>query len=111
VAGYGADFGVAGADRAQEGDLDRLTDADHPVVVDGDGGGVGAEALDQARVDAAVEDPVGLAQLVADGDPGAGVVGLELDPLGTDVGVEVGGRNLTGLRHRRGPYIGCPGWR
>src|SRR5262249_18734533 len=103
--GDGADFGVALGDRSHEADLDRLADGDVPVLVDRRRGGVGAEALDQGRVDAAVHEAVGLAQLVAQLDAGARVVRIESYPLGTDVVVK-GRRFLNRFLapHCRAPY-------
>ena len=46
-----------------------------------------------------------LAQLVADGDPGAGVLGVVVEPLGPDQGVEVREQAAWVVRHRRGPYL------
>ena len=72
VAGAGADFGVALGDRADEADADRLAHRHHPVAEHRERGGAGADALDQARHHAAVQEPERLAQLVAHRRPGRG---------------------------------------
>ena len=52
--------------------------------------GARADALDQGRHDAAVEEADRLAQLVAHLQPDPGVVGIVVEPLGADQRVEVG---------------------
>ena len=90
MAGLGLHFGAALGDRADEVDADRLAHRRHPVGDHGQGGGPRADALDQARHDAAVQQPDRLAQLVAQLDPDPGVVGIVVEPLGADQLVEVG---------------------
>ncbi len=52
-------------DRAQERRLVRLAHRDHPLVADGQPGPAGGDRLGERGVDAAVDDPVGLAKVVA----------------------------------------------
>ncbi len=89
MAGAGADFGVPAVIGRRKLTLIDWPIAIIPVAVDGQRGRPRADALDQGRVDAAVDDPEGLAQLVADGDPGAGVLGVVVEALGAEQGGEV----------------------
>ena len=52
---------------------------------------------------AAVEEPDRLAQLVAQLEPDPGVVGIVVEPLGAEQGVEVGKQSARVVGHRRQP--------
>ena len=104
VAGLGVDFGVALGDRADEVDADRLAHRHHAVVEDSQSRGARADALDQARHDAAVQEADRLAQLVAHRHADAGVLGVVVEPLGAQQGVEMREQSTRILGHRRAPY-------
>src|SRR5215204_2838711 len=99
VAGLGADFDSALGDRAEEADGDRLPHSHQPLLVDGADRRPGTDALDQRRHHATVHEAERLAQLVADLEPDAGVVGVVAEPLGADQLVEMRSLNLTLVVH------------
>ena len=101
MAGASLHFGMALGDRADEADADRLAHRHHPVAEDGERGGARADALDQGRHHSPVQEADRLAQLVAHLHPHAGAVGVVVEPLGAEQGVEVRLEPVRVVGHRR----------
>jgi NAD+ synthetase len=102
VARFSRGVDVPLADRAQERGVIRLAHRDHAVIADGVIGARGADALGERGVDAAVDDSVHLKMALLNRDPGAGVVGIEVDPFDSDL-VREARRDCLLLAHGAGP--------
>lgn len=75
-------------DRSQQIDREGLPDGDPTILQHRDSGRVRTDALDDAGKYPSVDYSHWLAEFVADLDTGAGLIGLEREPLGTEEFVE-----------------------